>query len=200
MPMQPSPSADTSRPCCPSFLLSMRVGLPRVAGGSNRPYDCRSPSEGALMRRLALVLIALVAAAALAVPPLAAGNRIDVPRKFAKALPKVKQKSGIAVRLPSHLNVGIKAKRVRGDVVTARTGRYELDLGVGKRCNGANACAIAYFLGEKGARFSNKRKVDLARGITGRFHRGTCGASCAPPSIQWKQKHVLYEIQLKATK
>src|SRR3954466_5994114 len=136
MPMQPSPSAETSRPCCPSFLLSMQR---RLAGWRRRQTGhtmAAPPSEGALMRRLALVLIALVAAAAVAAPALAAGNRIDVPRKFAKALPKVKQKSGIAVRLPSHLNVGIKAKSVRGDVVTARTGRYELDLGVGKRCNG----------------------------------------------------------------
>ena len=152
------------------------------------------------MRRLAVVLTVLLAAAVAAAPALAAGNRINVPKKFAKVLPTVKQKSGIAVRLPSHVNVGIKASRVRGNVVTARTGRYELDLGVGKNCNGANACSIAYFLADKGAKKTYKKKIHLARGITGRYRSIRCGASCSPPAIQWKQKRVLYEIQLKSSK
>jgi hypothetical protein len=152
------------------------------------------------MRRLALVLTVLLVAAVVAAPALAAGNRINVPKKFAKVLPKVRDKSGIAVRLPSHVNVGIKARRVHGNVVTAQTGRYELDLGVGKNCNGANVCAIAYFFAEKGAKKTYKRKIGLAHGITGRYRRSMCGASCSPPAIQWKQKQVLYEIQLKSTK
>jgi hypothetical protein len=145
-------------------------------------------------------LVVLLAASAVAAPALAAGNRVNVPRKFKSVLPDVKQKSGIAVRLPSHMNVGIKAKRVVGKVVTAKPGRYELDLGVGKDCNGSNACAVAFFFGTKGAKKTNPVKVKLARGIKGRFRRGTCGASCAPDSIEWKQKRVLYEIQARGSK
>jgi hypothetical protein len=152
------------------------------------------------MRRLALALTVLLAAVAVTVPALAATHRVNVPRKFKKVLPKAKADSGIAVRLPSHLKVFVKPKRVKGRLVAAERGRYELDLGVGKSCNGSSACAVAFFFGEKGAKKTNKAKVDLARGINGRFRKSTCGASCAPASIQWKQKHVLYEIQLKSTK
>lgn len=152
------------------------------------------------MRRLTLLLVALLAVTAVAAPALAAGTRINVPRKFKKILPDVKAKSGIAVRLPSYLDVGIKPKRVHGSGDAAK-GEYGLNLGVGKDCNGSNVCFVAFFAGNKGGKFaSGGKKVKLAHGITGRFHDISCGASCSPASMEWKQKHVLYDIQVKAGK
>lgn len=152
------------------------------------------------MRRLTLLLVALLAMTAVAAPALASGTRINVPRKFKKILPSVRASSGIAVRLPSYLDVGIRPKRVHGTLEDASKGDYGLDLGVGKNCDGADACFVASFSGEKHGKFHGGKKVSLAHGIKGRFHDISCGASCSPASIEWKQKHVLYDIQVKAGK
>ena len=60
---------------------------------------------------------------------------------------------------------------------------------------GANACSLAYFSGTKGGRPYGPRKATLARGIHGRYKPLSCGASCSPPSIEWKQRGVVYRIQ-----
>ena len=39
------------------------------------------------------------------------------------------------------------------------------------------------------------RKVTLANGRKGRYLPLSCGGSCSPPSIQWRERGVLYEIQ-----
>jgi hypothetical protein len=149
------------------------------------------------MRRLLVLLVALLAVAVAATPAYASGTVIKVPRKFKKALPEVRKNSQIAVRLPSYLDAGIKPRRVRGFVDTVDPGEYHLYLGVGKQCNGATVCTVAWFSGKYGARKTNPEHVKLARGISGRFRDVTCGASCAPASIQWKQKKVRYEIEVK---
>ena len=38
----------------------------------------------------------------------------------------------------------------------------------------------------------------LARGITGAYAAISCGASCAPATVQWKESGVLYTIQWRA--
>ncbi len=148
------------------------------------------------MRRLPVLLIALLALAVAATPAYASGTVIKVPRKFKKVLPNVKKNSQIPVRLPSYLDVGIKPKRLRGYVDTVDPGEYHLYIG-GKHCNGATVCTVAWFSGKQGGRKTNPKRVKLARGINGRYRGVSCGASCAPASIQWKQKKVLYEIEVK---
>jgi hypothetical protein len=150
------------------------------------------------MRRLAVVVLAAVAVLAVAAPALARGTVINVPSKYTGQLAKVKQKSGIAVRLPTYLDAGINPSRVFGNS-SARKNHYSLDLGVSKHCGGGTACFIAAFFGDKGGHRRNGTVVQLANGITGRYEVGGCGASCAPNSIGWRQKGVLYTIQNKGT-
>jgi hypothetical protein len=150
------------------------------------------------MRRLLLVFSLL--AALVAVPALAASS-VDVPAKLDSVLPKVRSKSKIPVRLPSSVDsLGVKPSRVRGSVEQVSSGQYHLALGVGSGCHEATACFVAAFFGRKGAALDIKRKVSLARGITGRYQPISCGASCAAAEIQWKQSSVAYAIQFKGTK
>src|SRR3954468_16278886 len=159
----------------------------------------RNPSGGdPSMRRLSMIALALVAAVAVAVPALAAGNRMNVPQKFAKVLPKVKQKSGIPVRLPTYLDAGAKPSRIFGQG-SAKKGEYLLELGFGKQCTGGNACFVAGFIANKGGEPIGKTKIKLAKGITGYYHQGGCGANCAPDGVEWKQGGVLYEVQIKGS-
>jgi hypothetical protein len=96
------------------------------------------------MRRLLPLLAAVAAVAALAAPAFAATKPVNVPSKFKKLIPKVKQKSGIAVEIPSRLRAGVKPSRVFGNA-SARKNKWRLELGVGHNCGGGNACFVAAF-------------------------------------------------------
>jgi hypothetical protein len=146
------------------------------------------------MRRSLVALIALVAVAVCAVPALAAGANVNVPAKLGTLIPKVKKKSGLKVRLPETIHSYVKRAYPTG---SASSGRYDLALGAVKGCNGSTACFIASFSGERGGTPAFKRTVKLARGITGYFKPVTCGASCSPAFVQWKQGGTLYEIEFK---
>jgi hypothetical protein len=150
------------------------------------------------LRRLPAVLIAAcVAAAALAVPATAGDTDVVSPPKiFATKLAKVKSNSGIDVYLPSHLRVFTTARRARG-TATSDSGTYDLELGIGRRCNGANACYLANFTGTKGVEPGFGRRARLTGGHTGYWKGITCGASCSPAEIQWVEDDVLYSIATK---
>ena len=149
------------------------------------------------MRRLLAVTAA--ATAAIAVPAFAVSSpshKVDVPAKFKTLIPKVEAKSGISARLPSSIPSYVKSSRTFPTASSTRKS-YDLELGAGKNCNGANACFIAAFLATEHGKPAFKRTVSLANGITGYFKPVTCGASCSPAFIQWKENGVLYEIELK---
>ena len=147
------------------------------------------------MRRLLLVLC--VSFAVLAVPAVAAAP-VNVPAKFSSVLSKVRTKSGLAVRLPSKLDAGVKPSRVFGAVESVRSGRYHLSLGVGRGCHESTACYVASFFG--GGKVQAGKRVSLARGLSGRYSPISCGASCGPASVSWRQGGVAYTVQFKGKK
>lgn len=149
------------------------------------------------IRRSLTALIAVVAVAAVAVPALAASEGdVNVPAKFSKLIPKVKQKSGLAVRLPSKIHVFLNPSKTYAAGSSTRES-YFLELDAAKQCHGANACFLASFSGKRGGTPAFRSTVSLTRGITGYFKPVTCGASCSPAFIQWKEHGVLYEIENK---
>jgi hypothetical protein len=161
-----------------------------------KPYDA---SRRVAIRRSITVLIALIAlAAVVAVPALAASSdgKVNVPKKFKKHIPKVKEKSGLPVLLPQKMWVPVRPSRSYPASFANEKG-YTLELDAARGCNGANVCFLAQFSGTRGGEFSFKRKVKLTHGLVGRFYPVHCGASCAPAFIQWKEFGVLYEIQDK---
>jgi hypothetical protein len=72
---------------------------------------------------------------------------------------------------------------------------YSIGLAAAPDCGGANACFAADFSARKGGTPFGRGKVTLTRGRKGRFQPMGCGASCAPPSISWKERGVTYSIQ-----
>jgi hypothetical protein len=149
------------------------------------------------LRRPVLLLIAVALVAAVAVPAFAASEGdVRVPAKFKSLLPEVKKKSGLAVRLPAKIHVFVKPSKAFADG-SATKKSYFLELDAARNCHGANACFLASFSGQRGGKPQFKRTVALTHGITGYFRPVTCGASCAPAFIQWKEGKVLYEIENK---
>jgi hypothetical protein len=77
--------------------------------------------------------------------------------------------------------------------------RYEFFLSTERDCQ-ANFCSAAWFWASKGGKPYGARSVSLARGRKGKFSPMSCGASCSPASIVWKERGVLYEIQTGKSK
>ena len=118
----------------------------------------------------------------------------DVPDLIDRPLTAVRKAATIDVLLPSRFTSDLPKLYSEG---RGRGGSYRFDIGAVRRCRGATACAIASFRAKRGGKTSNPRKVDLKRGRTGYFQPLSCGASCAPPSIEWIQDGVLYTIEGK---
>jgi len=137
----------------------------------------------------AAVLIALAAA------PAAEAAPYDIPKELGPQLSKVAKRTDIPVRVPSSMDLAHTGITFASGEGTKR--RWSLTLAAAPRCGGATACFLATFSGQRGGTPAFKRQVRLARGITGYYKPTTCGASCSPPLIEWKQGRVLYGIQAK---
>ena len=143
-----------------------------------------------------LRLFLLTSLLALAAPATASAARYvyDVPDLVHKPLVAVKKISEIPVLLPSRMSSEHKRLYSAGE---GRKNRYEFEIGAVRNCHSATACFVADFRARRGGKPSGERKVKLAQGTTGYFHRTHCGASCASPGIEWVQDGVWYSIEAK---
>lgn len=142
------------------------------------------------MRALVIAVAALLLA-----PAAAPAKTIDLPDLFANVLPRVKAKTNVPVLLPQRY-VSDSKKNVPTGRASKRA--YTLSIGAIRHCGGATACFVADFAAKRGAKPSFTRKVRLVGGRTGYFKPLTCGASCSPPMLEWRQGGVLYWIQAHA--
>jgi hypothetical protein len=139
----------------------------------------------------AVVLIALLAAA----PAEAAKLRsVNLPNLFATQITKAKAKSEVPILLPQTFRSDFKKHFPEG---SSRTRGWSFEIGAVKHCHTATACFIAQFAARRGGQPSGDKAVQLARGRTGFFTPLSCGASCSPPSIQWRERGAVYRIQAK---
>ncbi len=152
-----------------------------------------------MRRSLAILVVLCVDVGMLAVPATAGETAVVKPPSiFKKNLADVKRDSSISdIYMPSNIRVFTRASRVRGSV-DASDDQYNLILGIGSRCNGANVCLLANFAGIRGERpASGGRRVNLSRGTRGYWRDISCGASCSPAEIQFVKRGVLYSIATK---
>jgi hypothetical protein len=138
---------------------------------------------------LLLAVLALLAAAA---PATAKPVDHDLPAAFADVLPGVQAKTKVPVLLPDRMPYDDVELYASG---SGRRRAWDLSLAAVPDCGGATACFVASFSARKGAKPFGARKVRLLGGRTGWFQPLSCGASCAPPSIEWRQHRAVYSIQ-----
>jgi hypothetical protein len=141
-----------------------------------------------------LFLLTIVLALSAPATASAATYRYDVPDLVARPLAAVKKAASIDVLLPSQFSSDLPKLYSEG---RGRGGSYRFEIGAVRRCGGANACFIASFRARRGGKPTNEHKVDLKGGRQGYFEPTSCGASCAPPSVQWVQDGVLYTLEGK---
>jgi hypothetical protein len=125
---------------------------------------------------------------------LAATQQVDVATTFAQFLPDVKARTSLTVLLPDWMPA--EDRRLFPSAAASRRS-YSFGFASARNCGGANACFVADFSATRKGRPFGARKVRLARGRTGRFQPLSCGASCSPPSISWRERGALYSIQAR---
>jgi hypothetical protein len=145
------------------------------------------------MRRI--LLLALLSFAVLA--PAASARTVDLPKLFATQLERAQARSDVPILLPQTMRADFRRFFPEG---RARLNTWRVDVGAVRGCHQATACFIAEFRASRDGRPSGRRTVGLARGRTGHFHPVSCGASCSPASIEWRERGALYSIQAKVAK
>jgi hypothetical protein len=119
--------------------------------------------------------------------------QVDLPELFADVLPRVTARTDVPVLLPERMPSDASDHVPSG---FGRERRWGLQIAAVPNCGSATACFIASFSGRRGGpRPSGARTVRLARGRRGRFTPLSCGASCAPPRIEWRERGATYGIQ-----
>lgn len=141
------------------------------------------------------LLCTLVAGAVLAVAAPAAAEDYEARSLLKDEVARAAAKSDVKVRVPATISLDFDGQ-VFGSVSASRRS-WSLGLDGAQDCGGANACFLASFSGEQGGTPAFRRTVRLTRGITGYYKPLSCGGSCSPAMIQWKQGGALYAIQAK---
>ena len=147
---------------------------------------------GVRPHRLALLITVAVAFAP------AAAQAANIPDVLGSDLGKLTASTPLAVLLPETLPFGYGGKLFISFGGGAK--RWQVGIAGAKNCGGANACTLGYIEARKGAKHFNRHPVKLRGGVAGFFQPTSCGASCAPPSIEFKVDGVLYEIEAKVAK
>ena len=145
------------------------------------------------MRRTLLLATLLLAVLA----PAASAREIDVPKRFAIQLERARTQTTLPILLPQTMRSDFRRFFAEG---RATANAWRFDLAAARDCNQATACFIAEFKGVRDGKPSGRRTIRLNRGRTGYFQPMSCGASCSPPSIEWRERHALYSIQAKVGK
>ena len=145
------------------------------------------------MRALRPTILGLLAA--LALPVAAEAAIYDVKRVLRDDLRRVAPQTEVPIRVPARLNLDYSRDAFGDGFRTARG--YDFTIAAIADCGNATACFLASFTGEQGGSFAFRRRVRLAGGRIGRYKPLTCGASCSPPTIEWKQAGFLYRLQAK---
>lgn len=137
--------------------------------------------------------VAIAAAAAVVSPiAVAATAPAHLPRVFARQIVAIDARPGhVAVLLPA--SMPLDARRVFASGGATRHG-YDLGLGAVRGCGGANACFVAEFSAAPARRVYG-RTVRVKGASAAGFVPLSCGASCAPPQIDFLVHKIRYVIQ-----
>lgn len=141
------------------------------------------------MRRTPTIAAAIVVTT-LAAASSATATTVRVPSLFAKQVDAISAR-GIPVRLPSTLVVDVPRVYRQGGLIS---GGYALSIAAVPGCGSANACTVATLSAERGRQPSGTQRVALRGGVIGRYRPMSCGASCADPTIEWRQDGYTYSI------
>ena len=127
---------------------------------------------------------------------IAAPVPVDLLHVFRGQIPMIHHRTQVPVLLPRTLTLAGKRFRLYATGgASPRT--WDLELAAARNCGGANACFVASFSARRGGTLPGRSNLRLSTGQRALFHGVSCGASCAPASLWFVRKGVLYSWQFK---
>jgi hypothetical protein len=135
------------------------------------------------------MLLPLLAALTLA----AAGPPVDLDKLLAKPRTQVRSLTLVAILLPKTMPAPIVETKFYAKATASRD-RYAFRITSTPDCV-ANYCYAASFSAQTGGAPLSGSAVTLTKHRKARFHPMSCGASCAPASIAWKERGATYTIE-----
>lgn len=136
--------------------------------------------------------LALISPAPAGATGAGAAAQRSLPSLFAKQIRAVNRASRTpAVLLPRTMPLDANHLYPSGGPDAAG---YSLSIGAVRRCRGANACFVAEFSAAKSSRVFGRR-VHVRGASKAGFFPLSCGASCAPPQIDFLVGPTRYTIQ-----
>jgi hypothetical protein len=107
---------------------------------------------------------------------------------FRPIIDELRQKTRIPIRLPAKLpDLGQGPDRIYAVLVHSKPDSYSVVLAFTPDCNGASFCRIGSLTGAAGSKRRTGKRIRLARGVTGFYTEGVCGANCSDSVIAWKE-------------
>jgi hypothetical protein len=123
-----------------------------------------------------------------------AAPTVDLPQLFADELDRIGPKTDVPILLPQSMPDDFEEYFPTGG---GRERSWGLELGAAPNCGSATACFVASFKAHRRGKPFGRKTIALARGRVGHFNPLSCGASCSPPSIEWRERGATYSIQAK---
>jgi hypothetical protein len=123
----------------------------------------------------------------------------DLPDVLLPALDTLRTQTQIPVLLPDRLPLPDEPIYASA---SADADRYVIDLGYVPNCRG-NACMLGTIAARRGTGDyyqldeSFEMTIELADGTPAYFNPSVCGASCAPPVLEWEYGGARYRLELK---
>ena len=131
-------------------------------------------------------------AAAVLTPFALAASQPSLPTLFAGQIRAIHRAAKApAVLLPRSMPLDAKRLFAGGG---PGGGGYDLEAGAARNCGGATACFVAAFTAARGTKVYGRRVTVKGASRAG-FLPLSCGASCAPPQIDFVWHGVRYTIQ-----
>ena len=124
-----------------------------------------------------------------------AGQTTEPASVFKPAIDRVRSKTKIPILLPQKLPAQISEENIKLAWGESSESGYEIALYYEEI--GSNASFAAGFYASTRVFKIDRRPVTLANGITAHFSPVSCGGSCAPANLVWKQSGLMYIIQIK---
>lgn len=124
----------------------------------------------------------------------------SIPEALKLVIAELKQKSHIPLLLPSKMAETF-GEATQAVLDKASDEEYSIslfyELGMGNAGFAANFTANAHPDYDPKDDLPNVDQVKLPNGLIGYFQPVSCGGSCAPANLWWKENETLYQIQLK---
>jgi hypothetical protein len=127
---------------------------------------------------------------------LATSAQVDL-RPFVRSVTSIARPTGVPIILPDWLRVEAVPHRLYASAAATRTG-WDLKLSSAPDCGHASACFVALFQAERGAALPGRPNATLPGGIPAQYRPVGCGGSCAPATLWFVRRDVLYTFQVES--